>query len=63
MDSGSLNWIANFKNGGIEAFLQRDVLPHTPDGWHGRDSAKTGYILAPEEESKRLLSEIVGESR
>jgi type I restriction enzyme M protein len=63
VDSGSLNWITNFKEGGIEAFLQRDVLPHAPGAWYGGDSAKTGYILALEEEAEELLSEIVGESR
>jgi type I restriction enzyme M protein len=31
------------EEGGIEAFLHREVLPHVPDAWYVPDSVKTGY--------------------
>ena len=71
------------EEGGIEAFLRREVLPYTADAWYQADSVKVGYevsftryfykpkpmrtlaeiradILALEEETKGLLSEILG---
>jgi type I restriction enzyme M protein len=71
------------EEGGIEAFLRREVLPHAPDAWYDPDTVKTGYeisfpryfykpqpvrsleeiradILALQEESGRLLGEIIG---
>ena len=71
------------EEGGIEAFLRREVLPHAPDAWYVPDSIKTGYeisftryfykpqplrtleeiradILALEQETEGLLSEIIG---
>jgi type I restriction enzyme M protein len=71
------------EEGGIEAFLRREVLPHAPDAWHVAESVKTGYeisftryfykpqplrtlveiradILALEQETEGLLSEIIG---
>jgi type I restriction enzyme M protein len=32
--------------GGIEAFLRREVLPHTADAWYVADSVKTGYEIS-----------------
>ena len=72
--------------GGIEAFLEREVLPYAGDAWYQPDRVKIGYeisftrcfykpqplrtlneiqadILALEEETEGLLSEIIGESR
>jgi type I restriction enzyme M protein len=34
------------EEGGIEAFLRREVLPHVPDAWYDRDSIKTGYEIS-----------------
>ena len=34
------------EEGGIEAFLRREVLPHVPDAWHDADSIKTGYEIS-----------------
>ena len=32
--------------GGIEAFLRREVLPYTPDAWYVPDSVKIGYEIS-----------------
>jgi type I restriction enzyme M protein len=32
--------------GGIDAFLEREVLPHAPDAWYSPDSVKTGYEVS-----------------
>ena len=34
------------EEGGIEAFLRREVLPHTADAWYVPDSVKTGYEIS-----------------
>lgn len=34
------------EKGGIEAFLQWEVLPHAPDAWYVPDSVKTGYEIS-----------------
>ncbi len=34
------------ENGGIEAFLQREVLPHAPDAWYVPESVKIGYEIS-----------------
>jgi type I restriction enzyme M protein len=34
------------EQGGIEAFLQREVLPHAPDAWYVPDSVKIGYEIS-----------------
>lgn len=34
------------EDGGIEAFLQREVLPHAPDAWYVAESVKTGYEIS-----------------
>ena len=33
------------EEGGIEAFLAREILPYTPDAWYRPESAKTGYRI------------------
>ena len=71
------------EDGGIEAFIRREVLPYAPDAWFVASSIKIGYeisftryfykpqplrpldaireeILALEQETEGLLSEIVG---
>ena len=32
--------------GGIEAFLEREVLPYAPDAWYKPDSVKVGYEIS-----------------
>ncbi|HSN78511.1 MAG TPA: class I SAM-dependent DNA methyltransferase [Anaerolineae bacterium] len=34
------------EEGGIEAFLRREVLPHAPDAWYDPASVKTGYEIS-----------------
>jgi type I restriction enzyme M protein len=34
------------EEGGIEAFLRREVLPHAPDAWYVPDSVRTGYEIS-----------------
>jgi type I restriction enzyme M protein len=34
------------EEGGIEAFLRREVLPHAADAWYVQDSVKTGYEVS-----------------
>ena len=34
------------EEGGIEAFLRREVLPHAADAWYAPDSVKTGYEVS-----------------
>ena len=34
------------EEGGIEAFLRREVLPHVPDAWYDPASVKTGYEIS-----------------
>ena len=34
------------EEGGIEAFLQREVLPYAPQTWYAPDSVKTGYEIS-----------------
>jgi type I restriction enzyme M protein len=34
------------EEGGIEAFLRREVLPHVPDAWYDPDSIKIGYEIS-----------------
>ena len=34
------------EDGGIEAFLAREVLPYAPDAWHRPDSVKIGYEIS-----------------
>ena len=34
------------EEGGIEAFLRREVLPYAPDAWYQADSVKVGYEIS-----------------
>jgi type I restriction enzyme M protein len=34
------------EEGGIEAFIKREVLPHVPDAWYVPDNIKTGYEIS-----------------
>jgi type I restriction enzyme M protein len=34
------------EEGGIEAFLRREVLPYAPDAWYDSESVKTGYEIS-----------------
>jgi type I restriction enzyme M protein len=34
------------ENGGIEAFIRREVLPYTPDAWIKEDATKIGYEVS-----------------
>jgi type I restriction enzyme M protein len=34
------------ERGGIEAFLEREVLPHAPDAWYKADSVRIGYEIS-----------------
>ena len=34
------------EQGGIEAFLRREVLPYVPDAWYRRDRVKIGYEIS-----------------
>jgi type I restriction enzyme M protein len=34
------------EDGGIEAFIQREVLPHAPDAWYVEGSVKVGYEIS-----------------
>jgi type I restriction enzyme M protein len=34
------------EEGGIEAFIRREVLPYTPDAWIKRDATKIGYEIS-----------------
>ncbi|WP_292731507.1 class I SAM-dependent DNA methyltransferase [Methanoculleus sp.] len=34
------------EDGGIEAFLRREVLPHAPDAWFDESSVKIGYEIS-----------------
>ena len=34
------------EDGGIDAFLRREVLPYAPDAWYDPSSVKTGYEIS-----------------
>ena len=38
--------IALLEEGGIEAFLEREVLPYAPDAWYQAESVKVGYEIS-----------------
>ena len=38
--------VSLLEEGGIEAFLRREVLPYAPDAWYAPDSVKTGYEIS-----------------
>ena len=72
------------EDGGVDAFIQREVLPYASDAWYVPSNVKIGYeinfnrhfykpqsmrplaeiradILALEQETEGLLSELIGE--
>ena len=56
------------ENGGIDAFLHREVLPYAPDAWYDPGSVKTGYEISftrhfYKPEPMRPLSEIMADIR
>jgi type I restriction enzyme M protein len=56
------------EDGGIEAFLRREVLPHAPDAWYDPESVKTGYEISftryfYKPQPMRSLSEIQADIR
>jgi type I restriction enzyme M protein len=38
--------VSLLEEGGIEAFLRREVLPYAPDAWYDPESVKTGYEIS-----------------
>ena len=38
--------VSLLEEGGIEAFLKREVLPYAPDAWYARESVKIGYEIS-----------------
>ena len=38
--------VSLLEDGGIDAFIRREVLPYTPDGWIKADSTKIGYEVS-----------------
>ncbi len=38
--------ISLLEEGGIEAFIRREVLPYAPDAWYDPESVKTGYEIS-----------------
>ena len=56
------------EDGGIDAFLQREVLPYAPDAWYDPGSVKVGYEISftrhfYKPEPMRPLSEIMNDIR
>src|SRR5207244_5406835 len=54
------------EDGGIEAFIRREVLPYTPDAWIKEDAIKVGYEVSftrhfYEPQPLRTLEEISAE--
>ena len=45
-DLGDTEQIPLLEEGGIEAFLKREVLPYAPDAWYGPESVKVGYEIS-----------------
>jgi len=45
-DLGDTEQVPLLEDGGIEAFLRREVLPHVPDAWYDPKSVKTGYEVS-----------------
>ena len=43
---GDTEQVPLLEEGGIDAFLRREVLPHVPDAWYDPDSVKTGYEIS-----------------
>src|SRR6058998_3801073 len=45
-DQRDTEQIPLLEDGGIEAFLRREVLPHAADAWYVPESVKTGYEIS-----------------
>jgi type I restriction enzyme M protein len=45
-DLRDIEQIPLLEDGGIEAFIQREVLPYTPDAWIKEDTTKIGYEIS-----------------
>src|SRR5256712_389953 len=45
-DQRDTEQIPLLEDGGIEAFLRREALPHAADAWYVTDSVKTGYEIS-----------------
>ena len=45
-DLRDMEQVPLLEEGGIEAFLRREVLPHAADAWYVPDSVKTGYEIS-----------------
>ncbi|NJK30953.1 MAG: SAM-dependent DNA methyltransferase [Deltaproteobacteria bacterium] len=45
-DLRDIEQVPLLEEGGIEAFLQREVLPHAPDAWYVEGSVKIGYEIS-----------------
>ena len=45
-DLRDMEQVPLLEEGGIEAFLKREVLPHVPDAWYDPESVKTGYEVS-----------------
>ncbi len=37
--------VSLLEEGGVEAFVKREVLPHAPDAWIAAGSARVGYEI------------------
>ena len=45
-DLGDTEQVPLLEEGGIEAFLRREVLPYTPDAWIDESATKIGYEIS-----------------
>ena len=45
-DLHDLEQIPLMDEGGIDAFLKREVLPYAPDAWYSEESVKIGYEIS-----------------
>jgi type I restriction enzyme M protein len=44
-----LPWLGRvllLEDGGVEAFIRREVLPYTPDAWIKEDATRIGYEIS-----------------
>lgn len=60
--------VALLEDGGIDAFLRREVLPYAPDAWYDHGSVRVGYEISftrhfYKPEPMRSLSEIMADIR
>jgi type I restriction enzyme M protein len=45
-DLRDIEQVPLLESGGVESFMQREVLPHVPDAWFAPDSIKIGYEIS-----------------